>query len=125
MASAQRCYHSYWELREIEDAGLPAGEYDYVAHSRFAEATPAMQATALRKADLARFLVKGGASSKGLPGLLCDAAREAFGQEGADKMTLRRILRAVEDVDPVNFAPALLSAYTRKAWQPRPRSIRH
>lgn len=30
-------------------------------------------------------------------------------------MTLRRILRAVEGVDPVNFAPALLPAYARES----------
>lgn len=108
-AEVRRAY----ELREIEEAGLPAGEYDDVAHSRFAEATPAMQATALRKAKIARFLVKGVASSKGLPGLLCDAAREAFGPEGTDKATLRRILRAVEGVAPVNFGPALVPSYAR------------
>lgn len=102
-------------LCEIEGAGLPAGEYDEDAHSRFAAATPAMQATALRKAKIARFLVKGGASSKRLPGLLYDAAREAFGPDGTDKMTLRRILRAVEGVDPVNFAPVLLPAYARNS----------
>ncbi|MFT4013030.1 MAG: transposase domain-containing protein [Paracoccus sp. (in: a-proteobacteria)] len=103
-----------YELREIEAAGLPAGAYDDDAHDRLAEATPAMQATALRKAEIARFLVKGGAGAKGLPGLLCDAAREAFGPDGTDKMTLRRIMRAVEGVDPVNFAPALLPAYARE-----------
>lgn len=105
------------ELREIEAAGLPAGAHDQDAHDRFVEATPAMQATALRKAEIARFLVKGGASGKGLPGLLCEAAREVFGSEGTDKMTLRRILRAVDGVDPVNYAPALLPAYLRTSTE--------
>lgn len=103
-----------YELRDIDNAGLPAGEYDDAAHDRFAEATPTMQATALRKAEIARFLIKCGGSYKGLPGMLCNAAREVFGSDGTDKMTLRRILRAVEGVDPVNFAPALLPAYARE-----------
>lgn len=109
-AEVRRAY----ELREIEAAGLPAGVYDDAAHERFAEATPTMQASALRKADIARFLVKGGASSRRLPRDLCEATREKFGADGTDKMTLRRILRAVDGVEPVNFAPALAPGYARK-----------
>lgn len=105
---------SAYSLREIEAAGLPAGVHDEAAHDRFAEATPAMQAVALRKAEIARFLVKGGASTKSLPGPLCDATREKFGADGTAKMTLRRILRAVDGVDPINFAPALAPSYARK-----------
>lgn len=103
-----------YELREIEVAGLPAGDYDDVAHERFAEATPAMQAIALRKAEIARFLVKAEAGATfALSASLAQAVRQEFGPEGTDRMTLRRILRAVDGVDPVNFAPALMPDFSR------------
>lgn len=108
-----------WELRQIEATGLPAGDYDDAAHLRFADATPAMQAVALRKAEIARFLVAGGASEgRGLTVDLIDQSRVRFGAYGTDKMTLRRILRAVAGVDPVNFAPALLPSHTRAGKPP-------
>ena len=111
-------------LRQIETSGLPAGEYDDAAHDRFAKATPAMQATALRKAEIARFLVAGGASEgRGLSSLLADQARAKFGAEGTDKMTLRRILRAVAGVDPVNFAPVLLPSHSRTGKPPAEFSV--
>lgn len=103
-----------YELCKIEAAGLPAGDYDDVAHERFLAATPAMQAVALRKTEIAQFLVKGGASSGRLPGALCEAVRQKFGPESTDKTTLRRILRAVDGIDPVNFAPALMPGYARE-----------
>lgn len=108
-----------WELRQIEATGLSAGEYDDAAHDRFATATPAMQATALRKAEIARFLVAGGASEgRGLTAELVARTRAEFGGDGADKMTLRRILRAIVGVDPVNFAPALLPSHSRAGKPP-------
>ena len=108
-----------YELRQIEEAGLPAGEYDDEAHARFAAATPAMQTVALRKAEIARFLTKGGASDgRGLTSQLAEAARAKFGADGTDKMSLRRILRAVAGIDPVNFAPALLPGYARAGSPP-------
>lgn len=73
-----------------------------------------MQATALRKAEIARYLVKGEASCCSLPSMLCDATRQEFGDEGTDRMTLRRIMRAVDGVDPINFAPALMPDYARQ-----------
>ncbi|MDK8873929.1 phage protease [Paracoccus sp. SSJ] len=109
-ADVRRAY----ELREIEATGLPAGDYDDAAHERFAEATPAMQAIALRKAEIARFLVKAGAGATfGLSASLVQAVRQEFGPEGTDRMTLRRILRTVEGVDPINFAPALMPDFSR------------
>ena len=107
------------ELRQIEAAGLPAGDYDDAAHERFADATPAMQAAALRKAEIARFLVAGGASEgRGLTCTLIEQSRAKFGAEGTDKMTLRRILRTVAGVAPVNFAPALLPSHSRMGKPP-------
>lgn len=75
-----------WELRQIEAEGLPAGEYDDAAHELFAAATPKMQALALRKAEIARFLTAGGAvAGRGLSGSLIAATRSKFGQEGTKK----------------------------------------
>ncbi|RNI15631.1 transposase domain-containing protein [Paracoccus pantotrophus] len=109
-ADVRRAY----ELREIEATGLPAGDYDDAAHERFAEAPPAMQAIALRKAEIARFLVKAGAGATfGLSARLVQAVQQQFGPKGTDRMTLRRILRAVDGVDPVNFAPALMPDFSR------------
>lgn len=109
-ADVRRAY----ELREIEAAGLPAGDYDDAAHERFAEATTAMQVIALRKAEIARFLVKAGAGAAfGLSASLVQAVRQQFGSDGTDRMTLRRILRAVEGVAPINFAPTLMPEFSR------------
>lgn len=106
-------------LRQIETSGLPAGEYDEAAHERFLEATPAMQAIALRKAEIARFLTANGASGgRGMTAILIDQVREKFGSDGTDKMTLRRILRGVSGIDVVNFAPALLPSFTRAGKRP-------
>lgn len=103
-----------YQNREITEAGLPAGSYDDAAHEAFAAATPAMQAIALRKAEIARFLVKGGAGAGfGLSANLMASVRQKFGADGTDRMTLRRILQAVEGIDPVNFAPALAPRFFR------------
>lgn len=108
----QRAY----ELREIEAAGLDAGVYDDAAHDRFDEATPTMQAAALRKAEIARFMMKGGAAlglPHSLPHSLTAAVQQKFGSDGTNEMTLRRILRKINGVDPINYAPALLPPYSR------------
>ncbi|KGJ20717.1 transposase domain-containing protein [Paracoccus sanguinis] len=103
-----------YELQQIEASGLEPGTHDEETHARFLEATPAMQAIALRKAEIARFLIKGnGSAGARLTSDLVALARARFGEEGTDKMTLRRILRAVEGIDPVNFAPALLPSFSR------------
>lgn len=103
-----------YELRQIEAAGLEPGEHDAEAHERFAEATPAMQSIALRKAEIARFLIKAGATpERGLTGELVAAVRKEFGSKGTTNTSLRRILEAVAGVDKVNFAPALCPGYAR------------
>lgn len=43
--------------REIERAGLEPGEWDAEAQARFLDATPAMRSAALRRAEIARFMV--------------------------------------------------------------------
>lgn len=103
-----------YELRQIEATGLDAGEYDDELHHRFAQATPTMQSRALRKAEIARFLTKAGASNGcRLAVNIISAVQAKFGPDGTTEPSLRRILQAVAEVDPVNFAPALLPGYER------------
>jgi len=105
---------SAYELRQIEAAGLDGGEFDVEAHDLFAAATPQMRKIALRKAEVARFLIKAGVrDGRGITKTVCDAARAKFGDKNTGKMGLREISCAVAGVDPVNFGPALLPAYAR------------
>ena len=39
--------------------------------------------------------------------------RGRHGEDGTSKPSLMRILKAVEGVEPINFAPALLAVYSR------------
>lgn len=109
-ASVRRAY----ELRKAEAEGQEPRDYDDEAQARLLNATPAMQEAARRKAEIARLLTRAGATAAGgLSAELIRAAREKFGGKGTDQMTLRRILRAVDGVAPINFAPALLPDYKR------------
>ena len=97
--------------RDIATSGLPAGEYDADAHDTLAAATPAMRNEAERKAAIARILVTIG---KGLPWYKrVELVQSRFGSKGVSKPSLIRLLKAVEGVDPINFAPALLADYCR------------
>lgn len=97
--------------RDVLAAGLPHGAYDEEAHCALAKATAKMRGDAERKAAIARDL-------KALGSQLPWAERPAIlrgrhGDNGTSKPSLTRILKAVEGVDPINFAPALLAAYSR------------
>ena len=95
----------------IAASGLPAGEYDDDAHDTLAAATPAMRDEAVRKASIARVLVTMG---KALPwSKRVEIVQSRFGSKGASKLSLIRLLKEVEGVDPINFAPALLADYCR------------
>lgn len=73
-----------------------------------------MRAVALRKAEIARFLAKAGVrNGRGLTRAVCAAAQAALGDDYTSAMPLRRISQAVDGVDPVNFAAALLPDYDR------------
>ena len=95
--------------RQIAAAGLVKGTYDDAAHAGLAAACPSIQAKALRKAVIARFLVTAGKALT-WPQKVAMVAQK-FGPEGASKPHLKRLLRAVEGVDPINFAPALLPGH--------------
>jgi putative transposase len=96
--------------RHIEAEGLEPGARDEAAHAKLEEATPKMQAKAARLAQLAVFMVKREADGWTKPDIFA-AVRKAFGAEGTSEASLWRILRAVRDVAPANFAPALLDDY--------------
>lgn len=103
--------------REAEHLGLEPGTFDAAAHERLEDATPRMRARAEQAARVVRFIV-----SRVAVGLTQEAAfaaaREKFGAKGTSRATLLRLMKAVQGVDPVNFAPALLSDYSRSG---RPR----
>ena len=83
---------------------LPLGQYDDAAHDRLMQAPVTMREKADRKAEIARFLVT-------LDGSVywpepVKMVSEKFGKHGTSKPRLKAILKAVEGIDPINFAPA-------------------
>lgn len=96
--------------KHIAAQGMAAGTYDDDAHAVFEEAPATMRAAALRKADMAVYLLSIRAHH-GWPERLA-MMREKFGEKGVTVPSLKRLLAKVKGVDPVNFAPALLAGYT-------------
>lgn len=97
--------------RDIAASGLPLGSYDEAAHGELAAATPKMRDAAERKAAIARDLVSLGTELKWAERMAI--LRGRHGKEGTSKPSLTRISKAVEGIDPINFAPALLADYSR------------
>ena len=97
--------------RDVEAAGLQVGTYDDDAHAEMMDATPAMRVAAEAKAAIARdFLAIGSRMSWARK---ITFVRDRHGAEGTSEASLARISRAVKGVDPINFAPALLSDIAR------------
>lgn len=92
--------------RNSSVGGSPMGDYDDAAHMRLLEAPATMRAEADRKADIARFLISLG-NSLNWPQREA-LVREKFPGKGTSKHRLKAILKAVDGVDPINYAPALL-----------------
>ena len=110
--------------RELEGAHLPPGTYDDEAHSTYLAASPNARSEAERRAGMVRTLKTLG-HEVGWPERL-RLVRERFGEKGVSKPTLKRHLRTVEGVDPINYAPALLPCHkgggsradtSRDAWR--------
>lgn len=110
--------------RSIATLGLPLGTYDDAAHGVFMKAPALMRERAERNAAMVRFLVSLG-QRVGWSERLCLLHRK-FGADCPSKATLKRYLKAVKDVDPINYAPALVPGYkgkvatadiSDKAWQ--------
>jgi len=98
-----------YAARRAHDQGLPVGEYDEAAHRRLMEAPPSLRDGAERRAELALFLVSLPEGTSLAEKVTAAAAK--FGPEGTSKASVKRLLKAVAGVDPINFAPALLPRY--------------
>lgn len=99
-----------WLRHDLDRLRLDPGAYDDAAHEAFAGVSPSRRARAERKAAVARLLVAQLAQGAA-KGDAFALARETFGPEGTSNLSLKRVLRAVQGVDPINFAPALLDDY--------------
>ena len=95
--------------RDLAACRLEPGAYDDAAHAAFAAAPPSLRAEAERRAAIVR-LVLSVRERAGWPERL-RLVRERFGVKAASKPTLKRYLKAVDGLDPINFAPALLPGY--------------
>jgi len=99
--------------RDLETLHLDPGTYDDDAHEVFMQASPSRRERAERKAQVAAVLVSLGKLVPWNERLQIIHAR--FGKKGHSKPRLRAILKAVEGVDPINYAPALLDGYKATA----------
>lgn len=100
---------AYWR-RELDQLQLDPGTYDDEAHALFWEAPAKVRGRADRKAAIAALLA--GLRAKGVKqGERHSLTRERFGEKGTSTPSLKRIERAVNGVDPINYAPALLDNY--------------
>ncbi|WP_288960518.1 transposase domain-containing protein [uncultured Sulfitobacter sp.] len=100
---------AYWS-RELNDLELDQGIRDDEAHAHFSQATAKARARAERKATIAEILTtlkENGVSSTDR----FSVVKKKFGSRGTSRASLTRIEAAINDVDPINFAPALLDSY--------------
>lgn len=96
--------------RESENLHLDPGVFDDVAHEAFMQAPPSRRERAERKAEIARFLVSLGDTIVWRERE--KLVHERFGAKGNSAQRLKAIMKRVQGVDPINFAPALLDKYT-------------
>lgn len=111
--------------RDLDTLELDPGTYDDAAHEALSEASPARRDRAERKAGIVRMLTA--LRAQGVKeGKSFALVREKFGDKGTSKPSLKRLLKAVQGVDPINYAPALLDDYkatvkraefNEEAWQ--------
>ena len=111
--------------RDLDTLELDPGTYDDAAHEALAEASPARRDRAERKAAIVRMLTA--LRAQGVKeGESFALVHEKFGNKGTSKPSLKRLLKAVQGVDPINYAPALLDDYkatvkraefSDEAWQ--------
>jgi putative transposase len=98
--------------RELDRLHLDPGNHDDAAHEAFMQAAPSRRDRAERRAAIARLLVSLGPAVKWSERVRL--VHDKFGKQGASKPRLKAILTAVQGVDPINFAPALLDDYNGK-----------
>lgn len=103
-----------WWRRELDGLQLDPGTYDDAAHEALADASPTRRNRAERKAAMARMLTA--LRAQGVKeGDRFALVREKFGGKGTSNASLKRISTAVQGVDPINYAAALLDEYKATA----------
>lgn len=95
--------------RCVQVAGLAMGDYDDAAHEHFWQAPASMRQEAERKAAIACRLAAFPEQTTWADRIA--VIQDEFGLKGTSKPSLKRLSKAVEGVDPINFAPALLAGY--------------
>jgi putative transposase len=100
---------AYW-AREMDRLDVAPGTYDDAAHELYWQADSRSRARAERKAAIATMLT--GLRSKGVKRKDRFAlVRDRFGDKGTSSPSLSRLEEAVNGVEPINYAPALLDSY--------------
>lgn len=98
-------------VEELGQKNVEFGDYDDDAHAGLARATPSRRDRAERKAAIALTLTI--LREQGIKETeRFSVVRKKFGSEGTSTPSLKRLLKAVKGVAPINFAPALLDKYT-------------
>lgn len=100
---------AWWE-RELDRLHLEPGARDDAAHTAFMAQPAKARARAERKAAIASML--SALRVQGLKeGERFALVRKRFEDKGTSTASLKRLSKAVEGVDPINYAPALLDDY--------------
>lgn len=100
-----------YQVRQAERSGLAAGVQDEAAHLALMAKPMGTQKRAHDRAAILVFVVKHRQAGLNLPNTLALLASAGF-DETPSKVTLKRWLKEVENVDPINWAPALAPGYS-------------
>lgn len=95
--------------RELEASDLHPGHYDEDAHRVYMFASPKARSEAERRSATVRIFKRLGPDVKWADKIAIIGAE--VGGKAPSKATINRYLKAVEDIDPINFAPALLPSH--------------
>jgi putative transposase len=102
-----------YQVRQAERAGLAAGVQDEAAHLALMAKPMGTQKRAHDRAAILVFVVKHRQAGLNWPNTLARLASAGF-NEAPSKVTLKRWLKEVENVDPINWAPALAPDYSTR-----------
>lgn len=95
--------------RELEASDLHPGHYDEDAHRVYMFASPKARSEAERRSATVRIFKRLGPDVKWADKIAIIG--EEVGGKAPSKATINRYLKAVEGIDPINFAPALLPSH--------------
>jgi hypothetical protein len=91
---------------QVETVALHGGQYDEAAHAAYLAAPASVRAKAESRAAIMRVLRAFDQTTGWIESL--SILDKEFDSNLLSKVTLKRYLKLVKDVDPINFAPALL-----------------